>query len=343
MSKTLYLGIDVSKEKLDCSCVLSTDSPLTHSIFKNNKDGFLKLWDWAKKLEKSTKTDRIHFCMEATGIYSDALSKFLVKEKEAVCSLINPAQIKAFAKSQMVRTKTDKVDSKVIAKYCLIHNPPELKLAEESYEKLKQLQRYLEHLINNRAKERIFIESCIDEDIKQFTRDNIAYLTSQIKRVEEEIKILVSVNEDIKKKVGLIKSIPGLADKSAWAILSEIHSQDETKISIKSQIAHAGLAPMERQSGKSVHGRAKICKTGNPRLRKCLYMPAISTIQSKSVFGDYYRHLIEQGKAKKLAVTAVMRKLLVTALGVLNSNMPYDPDWAKKKQEAFYQKNHLYT
>jgi len=322
---------------LDVACVDITASPLSHSIFNNNKAGFGKLLVYTEKWKKKLEADIIHYCLESTGIYSEGVSKVLSKQEDSKTSLVNPSQVKAFSRSRLVRTKTDKVDAEILANYCLTNNPPSTQFCDEATEKLKKLQRHLEHLINNRARERTYLESCVDEDVKLSTQSNITFLTAQIEEVEKQIHEHLKKNRSLKEKVDLIKSIPGLGDKSAWAILSELHVTGD--LEIKSQIAHAGLAPMEHQSGKSVNGKPKICKIGNSKLRKCLYMPALSTTTSRSAFGNFYRKLVAKGKAKKVALIAVMRKLLTVALGVLKSGKPYDPEWAQKKQAAFYQKN----
>ena len=334
----LYVGIDVSKDKLDVACVDCTASPLSHSIFNNNKDGFKKLHLWTEKLKKKVEAEDIHYCMEATGIYSESVSQFLSEQENCITSVENPAQVKAFAQSRLIRTKTDKVDAEILANYCLTNKPAALQFPDEGIGKLKKLQRHLEHLITNRAHERIYLESCVDKDIKLLTNQNILFLTEQIKELENQINDHIDKHPFLKEKVDLIKSIPNLGNKSAWIILSELQVTKDSKINIKSQTAHAGLAPMEHQSGKSVNKKAKICKTGNHRLRRCLYMPALSTINSKSAFGDFYRHLVSNGKEKKVAIVAVMRKLLTVALGVLNNGTPYDPECVQKKQAAFSQK-----
>ena len=106
-------------------------------------------------------------------------------------------------------------------------------------------------------------------------------------------------------------------------------------ISPKAQIAHAGLSPKEHSSGSSIKGRGHICKMGNSGLRKILYMPSLNCIKTKNYFYDFYCRLLSNGKPKKVAITAVMRKMILTAIGVLKNQEPFDPNWATKKQEEY--------
>ena len=100
-------------------------------------------------------------------------------------------------------------------------------------------------------------------------------------------------------------------------------------------VAHAGLSPREYSSGSSVRTRSHISRMGNSRLRKILFLPALSCIHRDNYFTHFYLHLIERGKSKKLAVIAVMRKILLTSMGVLKNQQPFDPNWAEKTRTKY--------
>ncbi|MFA6988821.1 MAG: transposase [Candidatus Gastranaerophilaceae bacterium] len=114
-----------------------------------------------------------------------------------------------------------------------------------------------------------------------------------------------------------------------------MHVEDGKSLNAKAQVAHAGLAPRQFQSGSSVHGKPRICKTGNKRLRKALYMPAMNAMRYNKPLSEFYRRLLEKGKLKMVALIAVMRKMLVLAVAILNSGKSYDENWANKYQENF--------
>jgi len=113
------------------------------------------------------------------------------------------------------------------------------------------------------------------------------------------------------------------------------HIEDGKSLNVKAQVAHAGLAPKERKSGSSINGKTRICKTGNASLRSALYMPAMSATKHNPALREFYQRLISKGKLKMVALVAVMRKLLVYAIGILRNNTPYNPDWTKILQEKF--------
>lgn len=119
-------------------------------------------------------------------------------------------------------------------------------------------------------------------------------------------------------------------DKVAWVILSEFKFEDIESISPKAMVAHAGLSPREHSSGSRVRGIEHISRMGNSNLRKILFFPALGSIKNPNYFTGFYLNLIEKGKPKKLAVTAVMRKILLTSMGVFKNQQPFDPNWAEK-------------
>ncbi|MCG6537123.1 MAG: transposase, partial [Syntrophales bacterium LBB04] len=134
-----------------------------------------------------------------------------------------------------------------------------------------------------------------------------------------------------KDKVELLKTIPGIGETTARILLCELHVENnDEKITAKVQIAHAGLAPAQKQSGQSVRGKSMICRTGNARLRRCLYFPAIVASKFNPVITEFYQRLLARGKHKKVAIVAAMRKLLSIAIGVLNNKVAFDPEWVVK-------------
>jgi transposase len=332
MTKTLYVGIDVAKAKVDIATTADGKKILSNATFDNNLEGFKKLNKWIKK--HFSNIAKIHFCMESTGIYHEEIAEFLQKQNFIV-SVINPYQSKAFASSQLLRTKNDKVDAGLLASYCAIHQPKETVKMLEEVRKLRRLVRFLNTQIEARAKEKIRLHSIKDDDVAHVLKGTILSLSESIAQVEKLIKEHVKKYSKLKHQVDLLKTIPGIGDKTAYEILAEIHIEDGQNINVKAQVAHAGLAPREFQSGSSVKGRPRICKTGNANLRRALYLPAMCATQKNPVLNEFYHRLINAGKPKMVALVATMRKLLVIAIGILRNDVPFDHNWAKKKQEKF--------
>ena len=153
-----------------------------------------------------------------------------------------------------------------------------------------------------------------------------------------KIQTIVKENEFLSRNFELLTTIDGISFNVAWRILAELNYETINDITPKSLVAHAGLSPRENSSGSSVNGRTCISKMGKSDLRKIMYMPALSCIRHNSYFTSFYLHLLEQGKPKKVAIVAVMRKMILTAMGVLRNQKPFDPNWAKKVQANFQKK-----
>jgi len=330
MTKTLYVGIDVSKAKVDVATTTDGKKIISIATFDNNLEGFKKLSKWIKKY--SDKSSKIHCCMESTGIYHEEIAEFL--QETFIVSVINPYQSKAFAGSQLIRTKNDKVDAGILACYCAISQPDETVKTPEEVKKLRRLLRFLNTQITARAKEKTRLHSVKDNDVADVLKTTILFLSDSIAQVEKLIKGHINNSPELKHQVELLKTIPGIGDKTAYEILAEIHIEDGKNINVKAQVAHAGLAPREYQSG-SIKGKPRICRTGNANLRKALYMPSMCAIQKNPLLSEFYHRLVNAGKIKMVALVATMRKLLVIAIGVLRNDRPFDPNWARIQQEKY--------
>lgn len=331
-NEIFYVGIDVSKKKLDVSITLDGKHYLSSKQVDNNVKGFEVLEKWAYKHTKKYEICEIRYCIESTGIYSEKVSDFFL-EKNYYVSVMNPALIKAYHSSLNLRTKTDKVDAKAIASYCAVVKPKATPKTPGELREYRILVRHLDYLIRRRAEEKGHIESARSSMVKDLTNQTISLYDQQIGKVMDNIEKHVQKYSKLKKNLLLLESIPGIGTKTAQMLVCELHIEDgESKISKKAQTAHAGLAPAEKQSGSSVRGKTRLCKTGNPRLRKSLYFPAMTAIKYNPFVSEFYNRLLEKGKPKKVALIACMRKLLVIAIGVLNNQREFDVDWLDKKR-----------
>jgi len=331
-NKVLYVGIDVSKKKLDVAITLDGKVYLASKQVNNNIKGFEVLEKWAYKHAKKHNISEVHFCIESTGIYSEEVSDFFLK-KNCYVSVVNPALIKAYHSSLNLRTKTDKVDAKAIASYSAVVKPKATPKTPKELREYRILVRHLDYLIRRRAEEKGHIESARSNMVKDLTNQTISFYDQQIEEVRDNIEKHLQNNPKLKYNLELLESIPGIGERTAQMLVCELHLEDgESKISKKAQTAHAGLAPAERQSGSSVKGKARLCKTGNPRLRKSLYFPAITATKYNPFVSEFYNRLLERGKPKKVALIACMRKLLVIAIGVLNNQTAFDDHFLDKKR-----------
>ena len=330
-SKILHVGIDVSKKKLDVCLTTQDKDFLSSKVIENNVKGFDVLEKWIDKHAQKHNIDEIRLCIESTGIYSEGVSEFFW-DKNYYVSMVNPAQIKAYRDSLKLRTKTDKVDARVIANYSAVINPKVSSKPSKEFRVYRTMIRHLDYLIKRRGEEKGHLETANDQLIEDSINQLVHFYDQQIKELMENIEKHLQENDKLSSDIKLLESIPGIGRHTAQILVCELHPQNPgMKLSKKAQSAHAGLAPSQRESGSSVRGRTIICKAGNPRLRKCLYFPAMTAVKYNPLVSDLYNRLLNKGKPKKVALVACMRKLLVIAVGILNHQTPFDPQWVKKR------------
>ena len=322
------LGLDVAKLKFN-ACLLCEDGKLRHRVFPNTPVGFAQLIEWLGR----EQVTRAHACLEATGTYGDSLATYL-HEAGHVVSLVNPAAIKAYAQSVLSRTKTDRVDAALIARFCAERRPPEWHPPAPELRELQALVRRLDSLVEMRTMEENRLSSGIAVDaVRESVEELIAHLSEQIKRTEALIRSHINNHPGLRRQRELLDSIPGIGETTAAALLAEVPDIKEYR-SARQVAAFAGLVPRERQSGSSVRGRVRLSKIGNARLRKVLYFPAITALRCSPFFQAWAEGLRQRGKCKMSVIGAAMRKLIHLAYGVLKTGRPFDPEWAQKQKTA---------
>lgn len=322
MSKQVsYVGIDVGCEELWVMV-----PGMKPRKFEHSRRGIRSLYNWATK---KTGNDQRHFCMEATGVYSISVAFQMFNEYQARISIVNPAQIAAFARVKMKRSKTDQIDAEVIRSYAESQKPAVWKPAPKPLRQLSALVTQADAIKDclgqwrNRHHAQGFIPDLPDE-VKKTQRSIERSLTTQLRKIETAIANLCAQESTLAQQVALLRTIPGVADKSAVNLLA--YGQDWLTVrSAKALTAHAGLAPHHHQSGSSVRGKSRIDKRGNPKLRKILYMPALVAVHHNPVLMKFYQRLLNNGKPKKLALVAAMRKLLIISRAMLITKKTFNP------------------
>jgi len=310
------LGIDVAKNKFDVA--LYRNGKYKTKVFDNKSSGFEGLAVWLKQHGEML----VHACMEATGSYGDALARFLFEAGHKV-SVVNPARIKAFGKSELLRTKNDKTDAKLIARFCEAHKPGPWQPDPPEIEHLRMLGRRREALIDLRTQEANRLngpDSAVNESVQKV----ISFLDEEIEQISKAIKDHIHKHDGLRKKQALLKTIPGVGDVTIEAILSEINGFEGFD-TIEQVVAFMGLSPKEHNSGTSVRGKAVLCKIGNARLRKVLYMPTLSAIQHNPFVRALYDRLIAKSKNGMIIACACMKKLVHIIYGVIKNGKPFDP------------------
>lgn len=316
---TFHLGIDVAKAKLDCA-LRRPDGKLRSKVVANNPGGFKVLIEWLGKQGAGAVT--LHACLEATGIYWEAAAEVLVAQGMTV-SVVNPAQIKAFGASRMVRTKTDKVDAQLIAGFCFERHPEPWQAPSQSEQALRAMVLRLEALqaIHTQESNRLEVAR---EVVKPGITEHIEWLDRQIKVLAKTIRDHINDDPDLKDKQALLNSIPGVGERTIATLLA-FYANVERFGNARQAVAFAGLDPRQHESGSSVKGKPRLSKIGHAFLRKALYMPAMATLY-KTAWGKRFRErLAAAGKPPKLIIGAMMRKLVHVAFGVLKSGKMFNP------------------
>lgn len=319
MSHDAVLGIDVAKDTFVVALLLGERK--LSGEFANSQEGFLRLGRWLEK----HKAKACHVCLEATGRYWEDLALTLHEQGQTV-SVVNPARIASYAKSQLCRNKTDALDAELIARFCQREEPPAWTPPAPEVRQLQAMTRHLQALIANRTQEQNRLSSLPPSlAVKMLIEGHLQFLEAQISELERQIAEHIDNHPSLRRERELLTSIPGFGKATAARLVAENISAFRSARSLSAQ---GGLTPRIRQSGSSLHSRGSICRTGSDRLRSSLYFCALTAMRHNPIIARFAQRLRERGKPKMVIVAACMRKLLCLAWGVLRSGVPFDPNYA---------------
>ncbi|HEX2614696.1 MAG TPA: IS110 family transposase [Nitrososphaera sp.] len=304
------------------------------SEFANTPTGYQKLQRWLKQhtphrvAEMPFTPEQTLVVMEATGVYWEECALILHQAGYRV-NVVNPAQVKAFARTILRRVKTDATDADLIARFALsvplpAWNPPNLQL-----EALQLIMRQRETLLAMLTEEQNRLHAlerrpAVPRLVIKTTRQHIAFLKRKIKDSEDAFKNDLKKHPQWQHSLELLTSIPGIGTLTAAVLLTETGAFGSF-LEARQLTAYSGIAPAPHTSGSSVRGRSRISKIGNGRLRRALYMAALSAARVPSPLRAFYQRLRESGKPAKVALVALARKLLELAFAIVKSSQPYDP------------------
>lgn len=316
--ETYFLGIDVAKAKLDCALIRPSGNPRSKTV-KNTAAGFDELAKWLDK----QGAQQVHVCMEATGTYWEAVAEHLSDQAQVTVSVINPAQIKAFGQSQVVRTKTDQVDALLIARFCAERRPGPWQAPSHSERTLRALVLRLDALQRMHVQESNRLDTA-REAVREGIEAHLRWLDEQIASLLRQIQQHIDDDPDLRDKRRLLESIHGVGERTIAVLLA--YRTDPSRFGSAKQVAaFAGLDPRLHESGSSVRAKPRLSKIGHAALRKALYMPAMVTLYHTQWGKRFHDRLAQAGKPPKLIIGAMMRKLVYVAFGVLKSRRPFDP------------------
>lgn len=329
------VGIDVGMESF-FACYQVKDQQGRIAIkgirsFKNNRKGMKEFLSWCKKRDKCTVSQTI-YVMEATGVYYENLAYFLYENGQKV-SVQLAQKLTYFAKSNNLKTKTDKADSKMIATFGIektldtsgLWTPPskEFKVIRDLSREHTSLKKEL-----TAAKSQLHAMDHAHKTYKKvitIKKRMISFYDKQLKIIEKELKTLIKADEQLYKKVQNIETVKGLGFITIIKVLSEVNGF-LLFTNIRQLVSYAGLDVVEKESGK-YKGKTRISKKGNARIRSALYMPAVSAATHNSNMKDFYERVNEARTEKKHGVVAVMRKLLILIYTLWKKEEPYIVDY----------------
>ena len=320
----VYVGMDVSKSELVVAMRRAgqTDKP---RIYPNTSAGIARLCRRIKTLGAATE---VKVCMEATGQYGMAAALALYTRGYCV-SVENPARIKAFMHSTMRRNKTDSADAAAIAEYAERMPTRPWKPRPAARERLHQaLSTRALHIKASTDLARQLKSGAVDA-VSQHLHTTIAALNDRITAIEGDLRATVANCRELQTTVTLLRTIPGFGKVAAWTLAAEVDVRDFDNA--KQLAAYVGVTPQRRQSGSGC-GSTRLSKQGNSRLRRVLYMGAISAMKNNPhirVCAERWRSPRDKGNGRPLsgrqAACAAMHKLTRIAFGVLKSGKPYEP------------------
>lgn len=307
----IYVGIDVGKFELEVYC--------NNESFQaaNNQSGIKKLLSFLKKLtDKNSKTPLV--VCEATGGYERLLVKQMRANHYAV-HVAHPNKIRAFAKSKGLLAKTDKIDASLIADYAkMMQVTADNYLLSETTEKIGEFLKRRDQLLADKHREQARLDKEYGDNIKRSIQSHIKWIEKEIIRIEKLLEE-ESQQEALQPQIALLTSVPAVGRLTALGLLAFLPEIGEANH--EQLVALVGLAPFNRDSGRC-KGKRYI-QGGRGIIRKALYMAAIASLRWNKPLANFYQRLRSRGKPAKVAITAVMRKLLM----VLNSLMKRQSPW----------------
>lgn len=299
------IGIDVSKRRLDAHHHLTGEA----RRFTNDDAGIRQLIAWGK----ATRPARIVF--EATGAYHRALELALGKAKLPGIK-INPLQARRFAEATGKRVKTDPVDAAMLARFGATLHPEVPSACDPTLDQLAELLAARRALVKDRTAARNRAQTRTLAVLQRQSEQHLRQIEAHIEEIDAARQAILAQSPALRARFDILLSIPGIGPATAFALLIEM--PELGAMEAKQAASLAGLAPVARQSGTWV-GKSRI-QGGRAGVRHELYMPALVAIRFNAPLKAKYDALLSAGKPAKVAIVAIMRKLVVLANALLRDH-----------------------
>ena len=326
-----WFGVDVSKDSFTVAFYNGLSDATSEVLkFDSNRKGVNRLLSWRKKHANEIFSSAI--VMESTGCYSARLADLMLKLDSSLhVSICNARSVSYYIKSHSAN-KTDPSDARLIARYGYDFQPAKLKVKSPEEKQLRELVSERGKLVKivtmltNKAK------SLEYKEIKEINADVVSHLKGKIKVLDKKIVEVGKQSEEINAEIELMDTVPGIARLSASVIYGTLGSLKQyTRLQLS---ALSGLYPKISQSGSSP-AKSKLSKNGPSYLRQILYLDATQAMAKIPSLRNLRKRLLARENSRKMtARCACMRKLLLIIKGVVDSGIPYDPNFQQKKQET---------
>lgn len=300
MSKIIYIGIDVSKASLQI------DLEEKSIELKNTIAGITDLIARLHELEGSSDDSKVHAVLEPTGGY-ELLVMVSLQAAGFEVIRVNAKQVRHFAYATNVKAKTDKIDARLLTVYGQTVRPEPSTQLDKDQLALKERVERREQIVVMLRMEKNRLETNSDKFTIKSVKNHSKKLEAELERVEEGIQELISENETFKHRAEVLTGQKGIGKITAASLIARMPELGTLK---RGQAgALAGLAPYNRDSGSSIKGK-RYTNGGRAAVRRSLYMAALSCVNYEPQFRLFFNRLRAAGKAFKVAIAAVMRKLI---------------------------------
>jgi transposase len=305
-----FVGLDVAKDRLDVH-VRPTGASVAVAY---DEAGLRELLARLRALRPTL------IVLEATGGYEVAVAAALAHAGLPV-AVVNPRQIRDFARATGQLAKTDALDAQVIARFAETVQPAARPLATEEAQALGELVARRRQLVDMLGAEQNRRRQAHDRGLQKRITAHVSWLSRALEELEEEITRLIRASPVWREKENLLTSVPGIGDVTAHSLIAELPELGQ--LSRRRIAALVGLAPLNRDSG---HWRGRrMIGGGRPVVRRALFMATLVAIRYNPTIGAMYRRLTGAGRPKKVAVIAAMRKLVTILNAMLRDERSWQP------------------
>jgi len=291
----VYIGIDVAKAHLDVSWAQ------TVRRLPNQRSGHTTLIQWIKQ-----STTLVQLICEASGGYEQALLESLQKSEVKV-TVVQAVRVRQYARAAGILAKTDRIDAKVLAAFGSAMQPQPTPPLSAEQKRLRQYEAQRRHLSRILVAEENRLAQVSCAELRALSRSLMSKIKKQIETLDRRIGELIAQDQTLYEKAQKLTAISGVGARTAALLLAQMPELGQ--LNRRQAAALAGLAPFNHDSG-SIRGKRAIFG-GRRALRTGLYMAALSAARFNPILSRFYQRLRAKGKPHKLALTAVMRKLLL--------------------------------